>query len=402
MIQSSTFGLVLLLSVVVFWLLPKSYRFNFLAIVSISYLATIELKSTLVLLVWTVAFYWLAPQTIGNDSWRRWLLSTLIMGILSYLLYFKYLPPLLEALSFGNEIACQVILPLGISYFTFKFIHYVVEVARGNIQDRSLPQFFCYIFLFPIFSAGPIERFDHFLTHQEERWQLDSMVAGLTRIIQGLIKKFFFCQVVILSLLGPHQEAGFPNANFILERLDLLPTYKIWGFLILSYLYIYIDFSAYSDIAIGASRLFGIRIMENFNWPILATNIADFWQRWHMTLRRWCQAYVYMPMIGLTRNPYLAIYSTWLIIGLWHSGSLNWIAWGLYHSTGVAVFVKWERFKRRKQWFFLNQILLLRYVSMVITFLFVAGGGVFIANYDHHIYNTLRILAKLFFINLPT
>jgi alginate O-acetyltransferase complex protein AlgI len=162
------------------------------------------------------------------------------------------------------------------------------------------------------------------------------------------------------------------------------------------------DFSAYSDIAIGASRLFGIRIMENFDFPILAQNIANFWQRWHMTLGRWCQSYVYMPMIGLTRNPYIAVYCTWLAIGLWHAGSLNWVFWGLYHGTGVAIFVAWGRFKRRKKWFFLDKIVILRYMSIPVTFLFVSGSGSFTAIYGHGgVYDGFRILAKLIFINLP-
>lgn len=399
MIQSAIFWLVLLVSVVIFWLLPKQLRFGFLALVSFGYLATIEPITMVVLLAWTLAFYWLAPLAISGDSWRRWLLPALILSSLGYLAYFKYIPPLILAMS-SASVTERLLIPLGISYFTFKFIHYAVEVKRGNIKDRSLPQFFCYIFLFPIFTAGPIERFDHFLANQEDKWQLSSTVEGLTRIIYGLIKKFFIGGIVIVTLMGSVQ-----NSEILFNRLTIFPDYaiyKVWGFLILSYLYMYMDFSAYSDIAIGASRLFGIRIMENFNFPIIAPNIGNFWQRWHMTLGRWCQAYIYMPTIGLTRNPNIAVFSTMFIIGLWHVGSLNWICWGLYHAVGIVVYTTWARFKRKKKWFFLDKHPLTKYMGIPITFLFVASASAFTVTYEHAgLYGALRILAKLLFINLP-
>jgi alginate O-acetyltransferase complex protein AlgI len=399
MIQSAVFWLVLLASVIIFWLLPKKIRLGFLALASFGYLATIEPVTLFVLLGWTLAFYWLAPLAIGGGSWQRWLLPTLILSSLAYLAYFKYIPPLIVALS-ATSTAAQLLIPLGISYFTFKFIHYAVEVKRGNIKDRSLQQFLCYIFLFPIFTAGPIERFDHFLANQEDKWQPSSTVEGITRIIHGLIKKFFIGGIVIVALMG-----SVKNSEILLSRLTIFPdyaVYKVWGFLVLSYLYMYMDFSAYSDIAIGASKLFGIRIMENFNFPILAPNIGIFWERWHMTLGRWCKTYIYMPTLGLTRSPYLATFSTMLIIGLWHMGSFNWICWGLYHAGGIAVFITWARFKRKKKWLFLDKQLFMKYLGILITFLFVTSAAAFTVTYQYGgLYGTLRILAKLLFINLP-
>ena len=169
----------------------------------------------------------------------------------------------------------------------------------------------------------------------------------------------------------------------------------------MTFLYVYMDFSAYSDIAIGSSRLFGIRIMENFNWPIFAQNIGDFWRRWHMTLAGWCQTYVYLPTIGLSRNPFLAVYATFLAIGLWHAGSINYACWGLYHATGVAVFQIWQRFKRRRGWVFLDHNPW-HLLGIPITFLFVTGSFAFTV--PHGVgtaYDGLRIFLKLLFINLP-
>lgn len=401
MIQSGTFWLILFWSVLCFWALPKKFRLGFLATVSFLYLATLEPVGMLVLLGWMLTFYWLAPYTQGRGTRQRWLLATLVLSSLGYLAYFKYIPPLLTALSL-SAVGHVLLIPLGISYFTFKLIHYAVEVSRNNLKNHSLSQLFCYIFLFPIFTAGPIERFDHFLTHQQDHWQIDLIVEGLTRIIYGLIKKFYLGGVILVSLLGRYASDGSPNAGILLDNLIFLPTYEVWGFLVLTYLYTYIDFSAYSDIAIGASRLFGIRIMENFNFPILAPNIGNFWKRWHMTLGGWCQAYVYMPTIGFTRNPYLAVYSTMLAIGLWHVGSLNWACWGLYHATGIAIYMTWTRLKRQRQWFWLDHTPILRYWGVPVTFLFVSSAAAFTSIQGYGgLYSALRILAKLCFINLP-
>jgi alginate O-acetyltransferase complex protein AlgI len=169
---------------------------------------------------------------------------------------------------------------------------------------------------------------------------------------------------------------------------------------VLFFAYAYLDFAAYSDIAIGSSRLFGIRIIENFNFPFVARNINEFWQRWHMSLSGWCRAYVYMPTIGLTRNPYLAIYATMATIGIWHEGSLTWLCWGLYHATGIVVYGSWARFRRRRKWR-LRTGLVPRLVGVGVTMLFVSGSYVFPVAGEHGgLASAVRPFAKLFGIVL--
>src|SRR5262249_47825752 len=172
-----------------------------------------------------------------------------------------------------------------------------------------------WMFLFPAFTAGPIERFDHFLSHQELNLRLQSIVDGTTRIIHGLIKKFIIAEI----MLGP--AFTYASHGLLVQRLGSTPTWSVWLSATAVYLYLYMDFSGYSDIAIGGSRLFGLRIMENFTFPIIASSTPDFWKRWHMTLTGWCQSYIYMPMLGFTRNSYIAVYATFVAIGLWHGGS---------------------------------------------------------------------------------
>ncbi len=394
MITDWLFWAFLALAVPIFWLLPPRHRLGFLAAVSFLYLLRLEPRGTLALAAWTIAFYRLVPRLVRSNA-RRALLPAFVLAPLAYLAYFKYLPALIEAVS-PEPVLARVAVPLGISYFTFKLIHYAIEVSRGNLKGHDFTEFACYIFLVPIFSAGPIERFDHFLANREPEWRLQSTAEGLTRIVHGLVKKFVIANLLLLPLYG-----GVPDGAVLLERLGELPAWKVWGFCVLSFLYLYLDFSAYSDIAIGASRLFGLRIMENFHWPILAQNISIFWRRWHMTLAGWCQNYVYMPTIGLTRNPYLATYVTFAVIGIWHSASLGWLAWGLYHATGISVYGFWSRERRRRKWRGLDRPAL-RWAGVPLTIAFVSGGSALTAVDGHGgPWDMLRVLAKLATIDLP-
>mgnify|MGYP002622510544 CR=1 FL=1 len=395
MVQYISFWLLLAVTALTFWLLPQKRRLGFLGLVSFAYLLTFSPAGTLVLFLWLIAFYRLARRIRTNGGRRRWIAPILILGILGYLAWFKYVPRVVAILT-GDAASAQIVLPLGISYFTFKLIHYAVEVGRGNIGRHHFGDFLCYIFLFPTFPAGPIERFDHLMQNREPTWRLDSMLEGLTRIIHGLIKRFVIQGILIVWLLG---ELG--DIRVLIDRLDSVGPAQVWGVLILRYLSAYLDFSAAADIAIGASRLFGLRIMENFNFPIVARDIGDFWRRWHMTLAGWCQAYVYMPLIGLTRNPYLAVFVTFATIGLWHAGTLNWLCWGLYHGAGVATFTVWSRMKRRRGWTWIDKTWW-RYAGWPLTFLFVSSSYAISSTHEEaSTYAALRILAKLLFIDLP-
>jgi alginate O-acetyltransferase complex protein AlgI len=316
-------------AVAVFWLLPRRARDVFLAAASFALIAAIEPGGAVVLLGISLAVFLGAPHAAR----RRWVGWLLVLGLLAHLAAHKYVPPILAG---GRGDPFDLAVPLGISYYTFKLIHHVVESARGNLVDRSLPRFLAWILLFPTFTAGPIERYDHFLENREDRLTLPAAVEGLTRIVHGLVKKLVLAGLV----WSVFRAAGGENAG---THLDSFSPLALWGLCGLMYLFVYLDFSAYSDLAIGASQLLGIRIAENFCWPILARSIGEFWQRWHMTLAGWCRSYVYMPMIGLTRSPYVAVIATFLAIGLWHAGAARWALWGLYHALGVVVYQTWRR-----------------------------------------------------------
>ena len=394
-LQSLGFWAMLAVAVPLFWLLPKKIRYGFLGLVSVGYLASLgkdEAISVAVLTIFLVIFYALTPFARPESSYRRKVLTGLILVTVGVLCLVKYFPPLVNGVF--SEFEAKLLVPLGISYYTFKLIHYIVEVALGNIRERSIQQFFCYLFLFPIFTAGPIQRFDNFIENQESRWSLDSLCEGLTRIAHGLIKKF-----VLAAFLWSKLHQGRTTPDTIQEVLEVLSPWTVWAYALAMYVYIYLDFSGYSDLAIGMSRLFGIRIMENFNFPMVADNIREYWRRWHMTLSGWCQSYIYMPVLGLYRNPLLSLYATFFVMGMWHSGSWTRLFWGLYHATGIALYTWWSRALRKRKWQPLGPRLS-QPVSIALTQLFVAGSMAFLI-VDGDTYGSIRILAKLFFIDLP-
>ncbi len=416
MITDPVFWLTLLAMIAASVLAPSRIRFPLLATVSIGYLfhllqftsrtplpdypnlLSIALQphfGVAYFLLALVTFAYFTPAICKRFNVKYGVLQLVLIFIsLGYLAYNKYLPTFVGYL-LGQPIGREIIAPLGVSYFTFKLIHYSVEFGRGNIKQHSFSQFATYIFLFPIYTAGPIERFDHFQNNWISEDRKNDIVEGCTRIIYGLIKKFVIASLILTPLLIDN------NSQTILADIDDIAAYEVWFFLLISYLLIYLDFSAYSDIAIGTSRLLGFQIMENFNWPILATNISMLWKRWHMTLSGWCQTYVYMPTIGLTRNPYAAVVATFLAVGIWHGAALSWIAWGLYQGVGVLIFIVWSKYRIRKK-IKIPQNVYTRNLTRFITNSWMAGSFSFTVTMTdgsvNDLLNAFRLLGKCIFI----
>ncbi len=353
MLTSPWFWIVLLGGAAVHRLLPARARVWFVALLSFGFLFGFASAGTgsglaaffgpqrvslLVFLTWGALCWKLAPVARTRPGVRH----ALVLGLLAYLAYYKYVPAILGAMLSAGENGSSLVVPVGISYFTFKLIHFVVDLGRRGPAKGSAAEFIAFLFLFPAFTAGPIERFDHFIGNRQQVASRDQLVSGLTRILVGLAKKF-----AIVEFLVHDQVRGVDP--FVLATNPVFGFLATWHYLIAWYVYVYLDFSAYTDIAIGSARLFGIEVMENFDWPIFAVNIGAFWKKWHMTLANWCQSYVYLPVIGLTRNPYMAVFATFLAIGLWHGASANWVLWGLYHGTGVATYLTYTRWQRKRR-----------------------------------------------------
>ncbi len=231
----------------------------------------------------------------------------------------------------------DVRIPLAISFFTFEFIHYLVESRRETLPRHGVGDFLGFAFFAPTLVAGPIKRFEGFAEQaRAARATADDVSAGVTRILIGLAKKVVLADTLSLwiGLLGSTDAVDFASRG---EIIVALVAYS---------LRIYLDFSGYSDIAIGSARLFGIRVPENFAWPYLAGSIAEFWRRWHISLMRWIRDYVYIPLGGShcpTWRQVVDLLVAFAVSGLWHGAEWHFVAWGLYHGVLVAGHRVWAR-----------------------------------------------------------
>ncbi|MCB0633686.1 MAG: MBOAT family protein [Saprospiraceae bacterium] len=265
----------------------------------------------------------------------RWLgvgitLNLLLLGIFKYTHFLinninSYLPP-------GQQLHLgKILLPLGISFYTFQAISYLMDVYHGrNTVQRNLPDLALYIALFPQLIAGPIVRY-HDIAHQlkERRMQWALFSSGVERFILGLGKK-----VLLANNFAPLVDDIFAIAP---ENLDTLTA---WTGLLFYSLQIYFDFSGYSDMAIGLGRMFGFRIPENFNFPYIARSIREFWRRWHISLSQWFRDYLYIPLGGNrkgVRRTYINLFIVFLLTGLWHGASWNFVVWGLIHGCFMVL-----------------------------------------------------------------
>ena len=265
---------------------------------------------------------------------RRTLLVLLLIFNLGLLGFFKYRLFAVDTLNalFGTSFELKAYaLPIGISFYTFQILSYVIDLYRRKIPvETSLLNLATYIALFPQLIAGPIVRFE---TVREElasrRTMTSDLLAGGRRFFVGLMKK-----VLLANTAGELWDR--------VQELENLHPLAAWGGLIAFGLQIYFDFSGYSDMAIGLGRIFGFHFLENFDYPYLATSITEFWRRWHISLSSWFREYVYIPLGGNRRGEKRQVFNlfvVWFLTGLWHGAAWNFVLWGLYFFV-LLVFEK--------------------------------------------------------------
>lgn len=290
-----------------------------------------------------IIFIW---EAIFSRFYKQgsWICFVGIVQTIFFLVIFKYWN-FLTGLFFGSTEHNPVFwagafLPLGISFFTFEFIHYAVDRYRGTTPEGKFSEYMAFILFFPTMVAGPIKRYQSFLPTLRNPtidWEQD-WLQGITRILTGVVKKFVVAD--LMTALTNHLNQG----DIAQAQRWMLP---IW---LLAYgIKIYFDFSAYSDIAIGSARLFGIKVPENFDWPYLRANIAEFWKHWHMSLYRWLVDYVFIPLGGSRKEPprvLVNILLTMLLSGVWHGAGLNFLVWGLWHGMLLAVHRAWSQWRQ--------------------------------------------------------
>lgn len=331
-----TYWLFLLASAALFWATPRRFRAALLAVLSIGYIASQDATAAVAGLV-TVAIVHIALSRVRATAKGGEIVAVLLAGgLIAHLIYRKF--PHLASAGGTGVVAATVVVPLGLSFLTFKMIDFVARTVKGELPHQPLDRTLLYFFLFPIFPAGPMPRVDEFYRKREETWNRDAWVEGLTRIVQGLVKKFALADAVVLAFL--HRTG---DGSTMAARMAGEPTLWAWADILVLQVYLYLDFSAYSDLAIGGARLFGFRIPENFRYPLFAVNIGEFWKRWHITLAGLCQTYIYRPVLAHSRSVLLAMTVTMLVIALWHGMTLGWLLWGAYHAAGLCLYAAYRR-----------------------------------------------------------
>ena len=320
----------------VYYLVPEYWKNTVLLIGSIVFYAFGE-PVYVILIICSVLINYLLARGIGSsgsNALRVFLLLVDITFDLGLLAFFKYLGFIIENINLLGGYSFKVpeiALPLGISFFTFQILSYVIDVYRKRIPfDRSLIDLGTYILMFPQLIAGPIVTYTEVALDLKSRQRkLADMEAGLKPFIIGLSMK-----VLLANNLGTIWDnvgtAGYENIS----------TPYAWIGAAAYTLQIYFDFAGYSLMAIGLGRMLGFTLPENFDHPYAAVSIRDFWGRWHMTLTNWFREYVYIPMGGNRRGrfrTYVNLLVVWFITGLWHGAAWNFVLWGLYYFCLIVL-----------------------------------------------------------------
>ena len=358
--NSITYLLFLFIVVLLFWVAPIKIRLYLIFFSGTVFYSFWRPEFLLLMFVCAFIDYWIALrlEEVEESAKRRiWLVCSIVIN-LSVLCYFKYLFFVLDSgvavfNFFGAQLRAPVldiILPLGISFYTFETISYVVDVYRRFIPaEKSFLTYGSFIVFFPKLIAGPILRASEIIPQflGKNKFHLDEFSSGLQRIIFGL-----FLKVVLADNIAPFVDDGFEKSVEKLSALDVWTLAFLFGF------QIYFDFSAYSSIAIGSARLLGVHVPENFNFPYFASSPREFWRRWHISLSSWIRDYLYLPLLGKgvrdrsaggigvdlpkvkvsTPMAFLSLFITWPIMGLWHGANWTFVLWGIYHATFIATY----------------------------------------------------------------
>ena len=315
---------------ILYFVVPKKYKNLVLLLFSLIFYFYGEPKYILLMLIEVLFAYFMTLSLEKNKS--KSLLIVVVSFHLLLLCIFKYFNFIISNINsiFSSNISLlNIVLPIGISFYTFQIISYEVDVYRGKVKaSKNLIEFMTYVFLFPQLIAGPIVRYESVNKELKSRKvTFDDFSSGVNRFVIGLFKK-----VVIANNIGE-------LCNILVGSTEV--SVLLYWVLGISYmLQIYFDFSGYSDIAIGIGKMIGFKFPENFNYPYIADSVTNFWRRWRMTLSSWFKDYVYIPLGG-NRVSILKhirnIFIVWMLTGLWHGASWNFIIWGIYFGVILII-----------------------------------------------------------------
>jgi alginate O-acetyltransferase complex protein AlgI len=349
-IISIYFAVLSIISFFVYYLLNQKYRILFLTLLSCGFIASFSINLLIYVLIFSVINFFIGLKIPGS-RFKKGLFRTGIVINLLQIIILKYdnftISPILHLfnLSFGISELSKIIVPIGISYFTLQGIGYLINIHMGwEKPEKKVLNFILYIIFYPKFISGPIERSNHFLPQLKtfQSFSTENVTLGLRIALWGFFKK-----VIIANHLADTVTLTYSNSDTI-GGLNVLLV------ILIQPLFLYFDFSGYTDIAIGFAKTFGIDLLPNFNRPFLSENMTTFWKRFHISLSSWFNDYVFKQASFKLRRwkshaTTIAVFITWILFGVWHGAGWNFMALGL--MQGLAIYYEFVT-KRKRITFF--------------------------------------------------
>lgn len=380
-ITSFKFVFLTIVSFFVFYLLPARYRIGFLVLLSCAFIASLSVFLLIYVLFYALINYYIGLKIPGSDHKLALFRTGLIINI-SQIVVLKYasftIDPVIHLFNGNLNVStlAKIIIPVGISFFTLQGIGYLVNIKMGwEKPEKNFRDFLLYISFFPKFISGPVERSNHFLPQIKAITIFDEqrIISGLRIALFGLFKK-----VAIANQLAPFVTTTYANLNSTDGS-------SLWILFFIQPLYLYFDFSGYTDIAIGLSRTFGIELLPNFDRPFLSQNVSTFWKRFHMSLSSWFNDYVFKQTMFKYRrwgihSSTFAVFVTFLFFGIWHGAGWNFLILGLLQAIAINFEYFTKKFRLRIFSAFPEVIRV--WIGRLITYIFYAGSLIFFFSDD--------------------
>ena len=358
---------------ILYFITPKKFKNYTLLLGSLFFYFYGDSKYIVLLLISSLVNYILG-RLISKKNKKLFLIIGLIFnfGLLFYFKYFNFFLSNINSLFKTNINLFSIVLPLGISFYTFKNASYLIDVYKNRVNpEKNFINYFTYIAMFPSLIQGPIVRYKD-IDLKDKKISFDNFAMGVERFIIGLSKK-----VILADTLAKLVTS--------LTNMEVQTVVSLWVKATSDIVKLYLDFSGYTDMAIGLGLMIGIKIMENFDYPLSTYSITSFWRKWHISLSSWFKDYIYIPLGGNRKGKfrkYFNIFVVWFLTGLWHGASWNFILWGLYFGTILVI----------EKRFFLKFFEKHKIIGNMVTNILVVIGFVFFYNEK----NILDIFIKMF------
>ena len=363
----------LIIFLILYFITPKKFKNYTLLLGSLFFYFYGDSKYIVLLLISSLVNYILG-RLISKKNKKLFLIIGLIFnfGLLFYFKYFNFFLSNINSLFKTNINLFSIVLPLGISFYTFKNASYLIYVYKNRVNsEKNFINYFTYIAMFPSLIQGPIVRYKD-IDLKDKKISFDNFAMGVERFIIGLSKK-----VILADTLAKLVTS--------LTNMEVQTVVSLWVKATSDIVKLYLDFSGYTDMAIGLGLMIGIKIMENFDYPLSTYSVTSFWRKWHISLSSWFKDYIYIPLGGNRKGKfrkYFNIFVVWFLTGLWHGASWNFILWGLYFGTILVI----------EKRFFLKFFEKHKIIGNMVTNILVVIGFVFFYNEK----NILDIFIKMF------